>query len=126
MYLHAAFFLLIGFIVLSHVWQGDPVSQTIAGAAFILALFASVVLHEFGHALTARRYGIKTRDIRLYPLDGVARLERMPDRPIQELWVALAGPAVNMVIAAMLFFWITITNDMVSLERLSVTTGPFF
>lgn len=125
-YLHATFFLLIGFVVLSHILQGDPVSQTIVGVAFILALFASVVLHEFGHALTAKRYGIKTRDITLYPIGGVARLERMPDKPIQEFWVALAGPAVNVVIAAILFVWITITNDIVSLERLSVTAGPFF
>lgn len=124
-YLHATFFLLIGFVALSHVLQGDPVSQTIAGVAFILALFASVVLHEFGHALTAKRYGIKTRDITLYPIGGVARLERMPDKPIQEFWVALAGPAVNVVIAAILFVWITITNDIVALDRLSVTAGPF-
>ncbi len=124
-YLHATFFLLIGFVVLSHILQGDPVSQTIAGVAFILALFASVVLHEFGHALAAKRYGIKTRDITLYPIGGVARLDRMPDKPIQEFWVALAGPAVNVVIAGVLFAWITITNDIVSIERLSVSVGPF-
>lgn len=124
-YLHATFFLLIGFVVLSHVLQGDPISQTIAGVVFILALFASVVLHEFGHALTAKRYGIKTRDITLYPIGGVARLERMPDQPIQEFWVALAGPAVNVVIAAILFVWMTITTEIIPLERLSVATGPF-
>jgi Zn-dependent protease len=124
-YLHATFVLLIGFVALSHILQGDPVSQTIAGVGFILVLFASVVLHEFGHALTAKRYGIKTRDITLYPIGGVARLERMPDKPIQEFWVAVAGPAVNVVIAAVLFGWITLTNEIVSLERLSVATGSF-
>ena len=124
-YLHATFFLLIGFVALSHIVQGDPLSQTIAGIAFILALFASVVLHEFGHALTAKRYGIKTRDITLYPIGGVARLERMPDQPIQEFWVALAGPAVNIVIVAVLFAWMTITAEIVPFERLSVATGPF-
>ncbi len=124
-YLHATFFLLIGFVVLSHVLQGDPISQTIAGVVFILALFASVVLHEFGHALTAKRYGIKTRDITLYPIGGVARLERMPDQPIQEFWVALAGPAVNVVIAAVLFVWMAITTEIIPLEKLSVATGPF-
>lgn len=124
-YLHATFFLLIGFVGLSHILQGDPVSQTIAGVVFILALFASVVLHEFGHALTAKRYGIKTRDITLYPIGGVARLERMPDKPAQEFWVAVAGPAVNVVIAGVLFVWITVTNEIVSLERLSVATGSF-
>ncbi len=124
-YVHATFFLLIGFVVWSHIVQGDPLSQAIAGLVFILALFGSVVLHEFGHALTAQRYGIKTRDITLYPIGGVARLERMPDKPIQEFWVALAGPAVNVVIAAGLFIWIALTNEFVLFEQLSVATGSF-
>jgi Zn-dependent protease/predicted transcriptional regulator len=84
-----------------------------------------VVLHEFGHALTAGRYGIKTRDIILLPIGGVARLERLPTEPLQELKVALAGPAVNVVIAAGLFFWLKVTASLEPLQMLTMTTGPF-
>lgn len=84
-----------------------------------------MVLHEFGHGLMAAQYGIKTRDITLLPINGVARLERMPDKPPQELWVALAGPAFNVVIAAAFFAWLQFTAAFTPLEQLSVTSGPF-
>jgi Zn-dependent protease/predicted transcriptional regulator len=124
-FVHATFLLLIGFVVLSHALAGNSVGKTLEGVAFILALFACVVLHEFGHALMAAHYGIRTRDITLLPIGGVARLERMPEEPLQELWVALAGPAVNVVIAVVLFLWLLLSATLAPLEQLTVTGGPF-
>ena len=124
-FVHATFLLLIGWIGYSHWLQYGTVAKVIEGILFILALFLCVVLHEYGHALTARRYGIKTRDITLYPIGGVARLERLPDKPIEELWVALMGPAVNVVIAALLFVYLYLTRGLVPLTDLTVASGSF-
>src|SRR2546423_14855598 len=91
--IHVTFVLLIAWIALGSA----------GGLVFVLLLFLCVVLHEFGHALAAKAYGINTPDITLLPIGGVARLERIPEEPKQELVIAAAGPAVTAIIALSLF-----------------------
>lgn len=101
-YVHWSFGLLLFYIL----FEGERSSLTWLEmgwlSLFVLAVFVCVILHEFGHALTARRYGVETQDIILSPIGGVARLNRLPDQPLQEFFVALAGPMVNLVIALLL------------------------
>src|SRR5262245_15173673 len=99
-YIHPSFWLLPLLTVL-YARSGGPGLMVLA-LALLGAVMGCVILHEFGHALAARAFGIRTRDITLYPIGGVARLERLSDRPLEELLIALAGPAVNVVIAALL------------------------
>ena len=109
-FLHWTFVLLLIGIFAFYLFQGESVAAALAGVGFILALFACVVLHELGHALMARRFDVPTRDITLYPIGGVARLQRIPEEPMKELWIALAGPAVNVVIAVVLAALIGVTG----------------
>lgn len=125
-YVHATFLLLIAWVGYSHWLANQNWGEVLSGIVFILALFACVILHEYGHALTARKFGVKTRDITIYPIGGVARLERMPEKPIEELWVALMGPAVNVVIAVILFVYLLLTSSFTPLRELTVTSGNFF
>ena len=100
-YIHATFLLLILYLI--WVNRQAPPLQIGLVVAFVCAVFACIVLHELGHALTAQRFGVGTRDITIFPIGGVARLERIPQEPRQELLIAIAGPAVNVVIAAVLY-----------------------
>jgi Zn-dependent protease len=109
-YVHVTFLLILAWIAFQEYAYG---ARAIAGAMlYIFALFAIVVLHELGHALMARRFGVLTRDIILLPIGGVARLERMPRNPRQELLVALAGPAVNVALAIALFVVLRLTGQV--------------
>ena len=98
-HIHATFVLLLAAIAMSHLGAGHHLALAGQGILLVSCVFTIVVLHELGHALMARRFGIPTRDITLYPIGGISRLERMPERPSQELAVAIAGPAVNAVLA---------------------------
>lgn len=104
---HWTFALLFVYVAGVYVANGEPVTASLGAMGLVLATFACVVLHEYGHALTARRFGVPTKDITLYPIGGVARLERMPEKPTEELAVAIAGPLVNVAIAALLFLGLT-------------------
>ncbi|MGE0372627.1 MAG: site-2 protease family protein [Gammaproteobacteria bacterium] len=99
---HLTFFLFLLWIGGAHYAQGGQ-EAALRGVTFMVLLFLCVLLHEFGHVFAARRYGVQTPDITLLPIGGVARLERIPEQPSQELAIAAAGPAVNVVIAALLF-----------------------
>ncbi len=125
-YLHFTFLLLLAFLGFYYWRTTNNVEAALQGVAFIVAVFGCVVLHELGHALMARAYGIKTRDITLLPIGGVARLERMPEKPMQELWVALAGPAVNVVIATFLLVGLVATSGFTRTEGLSLAGGSFW
>ena len=125
-YVHWTFLILIGWIVLVYVRQGADAGAVVRGIVFVLAVFACIVLHELGHALTAKRFGIGTRDITLLPIGGVARLERMPENPTHELLVAAAGPAVNVVIAFVLFALIAVTSGLPSPGVIGALDGDGF
>jgi Zn-dependent protease/CBS domain-containing protein len=99
---HLTFLLVLALQAFS-AYRSGGAAAAIGSTLFVLALFLCVLLHEFGHVLMARRFGVRTPDILLLPIGGVARLERIPEAPRQELLVALAGPAVTLVVAGVLY-----------------------
>jgi Zn-dependent protease len=124
-YVHATFLLIIAWVAYSYWTEFGKLTAVASGILFILVLFGCVVLHEYGHALMARRFGVRTRDITLYPIGGVARLERIPEKPIEELWVALAGPAVNILIAILLAAYLAARGSLHLSSLWTVTSGGF-
>src|SRR5262245_63050863 len=95
---HITFLLFLGWIFAAS-WVSDGPQAAWAGLTFMLLLFACVLAHEFGHIFTARVFGVATPDVTLLPIGGLARLERIPERPLEEFLIAIAGPLVNVVIA---------------------------
>ena len=94
LFIHWSFWLLPLWVIFTHIREPDAGSVALH-LALLGALFGCVVLHEYGHALTARLFGIATRDVTLYPIGGVARLERISERPAEEFCIAIAGPLVG-------------------------------
>jgi Zn-dependent protease/CBS domain-containing protein len=125
LYVHFTFPLLLIYVTVMHFQRTGGLAGLGFEIAFVLSVFGIVVLHECGHALAARRYGIATRDITLLPIGGVARLERMPDDPKEELVVALAGPAVNVALAAVFCALIRATGRFLGTSEFGLMTGPF-
>ena len=99
---HVTFLLLLGWIAYD-VWVSAGPGAAFVYTLFFVAFFLCILLHEFGHIMMARRFGVRTPDVILLPIGGVARLERIPEAPRQELLVALAGPAVTVAIIVTLF-----------------------
>lgn len=122
-FFHWTFLLLIGWILASYVATGQGWIAALTGVAFVLALFACVVAHELGHALAARRFGVSTQDITLYPIGGVARLQRIPEHPYQEFVISIAGPLVNVVIAASIAIGLALTSGISMIAGLDMSSG---
>jgi Zn-dependent protease/predicted transcriptional regulator len=122
LYVHATFVLLLAWVAFSHV--GGGITAMGRGLALVIAVFAIVVMHEFGHALVARHFGVRTRDILLLPIGGVARLERIPAKPREELLVAAAGPAVNLALALLLWALLALLGSSTSFAGIGVVGGP--
>lgn len=117
LYIHVTFFLLIAWIAFAGHEAGGW-AAAVGGVVFVMLVFLCVILHEYGHVAAAARYGIRTPTITLLPIGGLASLERMPDRPGQELVVALAGPLVNVVIVGVLLLVLGARFDVAGLEAL--------
>lgn len=111
LFIHWTFSLLIAFIVFINYRTGYNAVQILWSVLFVLCIFVTVVMHELGHALAAKNYGIQTKDITLLPIGGLARLDRMPEKPAEELIVAFAGPLVNIVLALITGFFITFPEN---------------
>ncbi len=123
---HWTFLLLMVWIFISEIRSGLGWEQGLLSVAFIVSVFICVVLHELGHALTALRFGCKTKGITLLPIGGVAQMEKIPEKPLQELVMAIAGPLVNIIIATILGIFISLSmhsfhvQDFLAIEHITL------
>jgi stage IV sporulation protein FB len=119
--IHVTFLLLLAWIFGISYLSGGPQAAW-SGLLFILLLFLCVLLHEFGHIFAARAFGVHTPDVTLLPIGGVSRLERIPEQPSQEFFIAIAGPCVNVVIALVLIFILELTFPLITSQHSQATT----
>ncbi len=101
--IHWTFIFIVLYVFYANYQQSGSLETGLWGVIFILTVFACVTLHELGHATMGKRFGVRTQKITLLPIGGVASMENIPDKPVQELWIAIAGPMVNVVIAIILY-----------------------
>lgn len=124
---HWTFLILIGWVVYINIRMGSSIAQLTETVLFVFTIFVCVILHELGHAMAAKRYGIITRSITLLPIGGVASLTGIPEEPKRELFIAVAGPVVNLAIAVIILTILLITGfsfNVLSLKYLN--NMPFF
>lgn len=118
--IHWTFSFIIVLVVYVSISENLLLKESLIFGLYVLCLFLCVVLHEYGHALTARRYGVKTRDILISPIGGLARLDHIPEVPGQELRIAIAGPLVNLILAGIFFLIILINGHFLLPEEESL------
>jgi len=124
-YLHYTFLVFLVLVGLDSRIQTGRWASALPGVSMFLGVFLCVLLHEYGHAMAARRYGVVTRDITLLPMGGVARLDRIPEAPLQQLVIAVSGPLVNVVIAAGLGLGLHLSDEMPGSLRELESAGFF-
>lgn len=123
--IHPTFFLLLAWIGVVHWFRGG-LADAISGIFFILVLFLCVIFHEFGHIFMAKRFGIHSPQITLLPIGGVASMERMPEKPQEEILIALAGPFVNLIIVALLVYGFGVDLSVEHLSRVEEAPQDLF
>lgn len=126
LYIHWSFLLLVFYVYYSAYKEESSLQAGLLSILFLLTVFACITLHELGHIVVAKRYGSPARSITLFPFGGIANIEKLPEKPIQEFWMALAGPWVNVIIAAILFLIITLKDGMPEFGALQPLDGPGF